>query len=535
MWCYVGKQNCNLPDDLKDVTPAVIDEGYTGSDQLAYSYGTCGTASTYAKFRQTANLNASGITPVIENYVSSERDYIEQQLHVIATTEGDDICEWYDSCPCADCSPGGGSWKSLVNTNEYSIVTNKMTISHSTGVDTNSADARHTQCLLRLVEARLKMIILEEYDDPTRMGWLMWGDQKSGMWAGLPGIQWCPGSDWDPRFRPWYVSAVSGPKDVVIILDRSASMNAHNRKTLAISAAEAVLDTLSEWDKVGIIIFSTSAETYNQQSALIEATHSNVAQIKTWLQDIAFMGATDFKAAFTKAFQLIKYSSTTSNCNGMVLFLTDGVDDSGVQVSEITELNTKNYTIFTYSFGAEAEAEKPKEIACANHGIWHSVPDGGDVKDAMANYFQYYAEGNAYHKQIRWTKYDEIDTKRPLMTGCLPAYNRSSSPPLLLGVFCMDVNVIIPLSEFEAKPDYYQAWTTMQNQAKQCTGVVSYHEPELERLREEFSASSTCAATGIDVSSSRGCDGRVRGLLGALWVELLLISVLIVPFLMADY
>lgn len=29
---------------------------------------------------------------------------------------------------------------------------------------------------------------------------------------------------YDPRFRPWYVSAISGPKNVIIILDLSGSM-----------------------------------------------------------------------------------------------------------------------------------------------------------------------------------------------------------------------------------------------------------------------------------------------------------------------
>ncbi len=43
----------------------------------------------------------------------------------------------------------------------------------------------------------------------------------------LPGTPWvCPGgrNDYDPRVRPWYVAASSGPKDVVLILDTSGSM-----------------------------------------------------------------------------------------------------------------------------------------------------------------------------------------------------------------------------------------------------------------------------------------------------------------------
>ena len=30
--------------------------------------------------------------------------------------------------------------------------------------------------------------------------------------------------DYDPRFRPWFTAATSGPKDVVIVVDASRSM-----------------------------------------------------------------------------------------------------------------------------------------------------------------------------------------------------------------------------------------------------------------------------------------------------------------------
>ena len=49
------------------------------------------------------------------------------------------------------------------------------------------------------------------------------------MYPGSPGK--CPNgkNDYDPRKRPWYVSASSGPKDVVLILDTSGSMKDQGR------------------------------------------------------------------------------------------------------------------------------------------------------------------------------------------------------------------------------------------------------------------------------------------------------------------
>lgn len=73
------------------------------------------------------------------------------------------------------------------------------------------------------------------------------GDQTTGAYLGWPTVQWCNsvgGSAWDPRFRPWYAIAAAGPKDVVIIMDTSGSMQSHGRIDLARDATIKVLDTL---------------------------------------------------------------------------------------------------------------------------------------------------------------------------------------------------------------------------------------------------------------------------------------------------
>jgi hypothetical protein len=501
-----------------DLTASVVDEGYAGTDQLVYSYGACGISSSYAKFRRAALMNASQIVQIVETYVKDERDYIEQQFAVILETEGMASCSFTESCPCANCQAGTGGWRSTTDPSQYySIVLNRMTVTHTGNIDVNSEAARHTQCLSRLVEARLKRIMLREYEDPTRMGWLMWGDQESASWLGLPGIDWCAG-DYDPRFRPWYVSAVSGPKDVVIVLDRSNSMIEESspgvtRWSLAVSAAIAVLDTLSEFDFTTIVIFHSGSEVFEGRTEqLLQATPENVERMRTWLRDLHPLGSTDFRSAFTTAFNLIRFSAASSNCNGMVLFLTDGIDRSDMDANEVAQMNTRNYTVFTYSFGSDADTAKPKQIACRNHGIWYHVTDGADLKNAMANYYQYYAEGMATEQQIRWTMYEEWTTRNRMITGCLPAFNRSGSHPELLGVFCMDVSLIIPVVEFEQKPDYQQSWTTMRSQASRCF-PTAHSNSTLERFRGAVSRESRCETGAVD--SARGC---VPGPLAVLWL-----------------
>ena len=84
--------------------------------------------------------------------------------------------------------------------------------------------------------------------DSTCPRYFYMGFQSDGAYEGWPATPFCdPG--YDPRFRPWYSSASSGPKKVVIVVDESGSMSG-NREALARRATAAVLDTLTEKDKV---------------------------------------------------------------------------------------------------------------------------------------------------------------------------------------------------------------------------------------------------------------------------------------------
>lgn len=58
--------------------------------------------------------------------------------------------------------------------------------------------------------------------------------------------------DYDPRLRPWYIGATSGPKDIVIILDCSLSMEG-KKFHMAKQVAKTVLNTLTKQDFVNVV------------------------------------------------------------------------------------------------------------------------------------------------------------------------------------------------------------------------------------------------------------------------------------------
>lgn len=86
-----------------------------------------------------------------------------------------------------------------------------------------------------------------------------------GSWNGVMRI--FPGSgyseecgDYDPRIRSWYAGAVSGPSNVVIVVDTSNSME-NGRLELARRAVSTVLETLDSFDFVNIVEFERRVRT----------------------------------------------------------------------------------------------------------------------------------------------------------------------------------------------------------------------------------------------------------------------------------
>ena len=83
----------------------------------------------------------------------------------------------------------------------------------------------------------------------------------NGVFRQFPGVQSATNpdgsyKDYDCRFRPWFVEAASGNKDVVIILDVSGSMKNFNRLDLAKEAVKSVLNTLGSKSFVTLIAFN---------------------------------------------------------------------------------------------------------------------------------------------------------------------------------------------------------------------------------------------------------------------------------------
>ena len=230
-WCYIDEANCSYP---------VLLSSYFAGAGLKYSYRTCGSQNSFDSwFGDNAASDGShtitDIADLLNGYLKDIVSTLELNQQEVASSDA--TCEADSSCPCTTCKAKGEDpvWK-------QSIDAQKVTIGLGNSVDEQSAAAKQDVCLASIVADSFTRIAAKEAD-MSRLGYEYYGSQAIGSYTQWPGTQWCLG-EYDPRLRPWYAGAASGPKDVLIVIDSSGSKSG-GRMDMAIAAAKKVVDTLT--------------------------------------------------------------------------------------------------------------------------------------------------------------------------------------------------------------------------------------------------------------------------------------------------
>ena len=342
----------------------------------------------------------------------------------------------------------------------------------------------------------------------TRIGYEYFGSQINGNYVQWPGTNWCP-ADYDPRFRPWYAAAAAGPKDVVIVIDDSGSMN-DVRVELARQAARTVLDTLTAVDYVSIVGFGSTAFKYS--TSLKQATDANLQAMKLWIDNsiYASSGSTNFRDAFSAAFSIFDSSSQGSNCNRVILFLSDGVpttwtdsDEIEVQRRSKSDGNDLATHIFTYALGDDADTDILKRISCKNNGVMQQVSDPYELPHAMASYYAFLSPFMA-PCQTRWIEYTDLISNERLYGACKAMHrpregstlssceggldslvdNEDGEVASLLGVTCLDLNLLVDLNIMKNRSDWASFESRIQLDQRRCPSrSLSYAQYESLRAR----------------------------------------------------
>nr|QJU69482.1 cacna2d1 [Nematostella vectensis] len=325
----------------------------------------------------------------------------------------------------------------------------KMRVSKSkSAIKISDQVVRNDKNLIETVywSSKLDEMFKKNLADDPELRWQNFGSVE-GVLRQYPSSEWQTNFagfhiDYDPRMRPWYIGATSGPKDIVIILDCSLSMKG-KRLRMAKEIAKTVLNTLtkqdfvnvicghaSNWDEVGKWYQYDTEVLSCQKDRLVPASTSHRKDLTEKINNLQAGGTSELKAAFKKAFELLKGRAKTG-CQSIIIFVTDGEDNDGDPVrcgqgyytrsgyvpgqlckydwakvwNEVEAINkymNPRTRIFSYLTNDKGE-EFPGKLSCDNNGYMKRLVDNENIISQMQEYYSFLASNTISINNVTWT------------------------------------------------------------------------------------------------------------------------------------
>jgi Ca-activated chloride channel family protein len=178
------------------------------------------------------------------------------------------------------------------------------------------------------------------------------------------------------------VSPTSIPKDVILVLDHSGSMDGE-KFSQAQEALRYILQNLNSEDRFNVIAFSTGLETYAGQ--LRPATQA--ADAIRWVNGLSALGSTDINRALLEAASLADSERPT-----YLIFLTDGLPTEGVVDSQQILDNFQgaaphNLRLFAFGVGYDVDTFLLDSLSQAHHGSSTYVLPGQRLDEILSAFY----------------------------------------------------------------------------------------------------------------------------------------------------
>lgn len=173
------------------------------------------------------------------------------------------------------------------------------------------------------------------------------------------------------------------PKDVILVLDRSGSMEGEKFRQ-AQAAGRYVLEHLGPQDRFNVITFSTGLESFaaNLRPA------SEAAEAARWVDSQSAQGSTDIHRALLEAASLTDRERPT-----YLIFMTDGLPTEGVIDSsrileDFDQAAPSNLRLFAFGVGYDVDTYLLDSLAQAHHGATTYVLPEERLDETLSAFYE---------------------------------------------------------------------------------------------------------------------------------------------------
>lgn len=189
---------------------------------------------------------------------------------------------------------------------------------------------------------------------------------------------------WDPSSKAFAMTVVppvsvtreEHPRDVVILLDRSGSMQGWSM-VAARRAAARIIESLNEADRFGVIAYDTVNEHFDLKQGLCQANSFAKMRAAEYLSKVEARGGTEMLPALQEG---LRYFTSASNRDPHVILVTDG--DVGNDSALIRSCQT-GVRISTIGIGYAAREGLLNRMAETSGGLCSLIPNEADLEKEL--------------------------------------------------------------------------------------------------------------------------------------------------------
>jgi hypothetical protein len=294
---------------------------------------------------------------------------------------------------------------------------------------------------------------------------------------------------YDPRYRPWYVSASSGSKDIIFLIDSSDNLSSERFKTMT-EIVSFILSTLTFNDYVGMVNIGNDELLFSPY--LLRANYAGTKYMKNFIQKIVAKGEANLEKSLTKLYDILdrSYDSERStNCNTFVFYMSGGVPSQGITDNKLLyELIMKREAVieerkrpkfFSYTLGEQPlEINFPYYLSCNKDGIYENI-DLKNYYPSFLSYFQSIGLTSVESKLIYAEPYYDTAGAGYVTTAAMSVYDRTLDPPFRIGVIGIDLkmNDLLKIGTID------EAFLAFKDQGKLDCKLFSISQCQIESLR----------------------------------------------------
>ena len=301
----------------------------------------------------------------------------------------------------------------------------------------------------------------------------------------------------------WYPAAISGVKDIVIVVDRSGSMEGEKIETLRNTTKEIISD-LGGKDRFNIISFADNVKAFKDR--LVSLNDEVISQSDVFLDTMIPGGTTNILAAMTKALDILSSYGQPKH-QKVVVFVTDGKATTGVTdttsiVKEIAKSNgLANAELMMYGFGKDTDYPLLTQIANVTSGYsaWYNSSE--NITKFVPAYHDILAQKLPNLNPIWGSPHIEKTRLGQIITVSQPVYFENR----LIGVMKIEVSLNFLKEAVSSKHDLPSEYEFITD-----SGGITVMHPETMKIAFE---NWTAENSRLDIETLEGGGNQLNTLM----------------------